>query len=294
MMKEGRGIIGSIAFFALKKKTREILRDVFYYTVLSLIAVAMVVPFVWMISSSLKTPGQVFKFPPQWIPQDPKWSNYLEVMRAMPFSIFTFNSFKIAILSTFGQLLTCSLAAYAFARMRFPGREAIFMMLIATMMIPGQVTMIPVFLIMRFLGWTDSHRALIVPSYFGGPFGTFLLRQFFLSIPTELEDAARIDGCGRFGIYWRIFLPLSKPAIATLAIFSFMWHWNDLLGPVIYLSTLKKMTLTVGLTYFRGYYVTQWHLLMAGSLISIFPILFIYAIAQKYFVRGIIMTGLKG
>jgi len=162
------------------------------------------------------------------------------------------------------------------------------------MMIPSQVTMIPVFLIMKFVGWIDSHNALIIPAFFGGAFGTFLFRQFFATIPKDLEDAARMDGCGNFRIYWQIFLPLSKPAIAAFVIFSFMGYWNDLLGPVIYLSSLEKMTLTVGLATLQGEHVTRYDLIMAGAVISIIPILVLYMIAQKWFVKGITMTGLKG
>jgi multiple sugar transport system permease protein len=192
------------------------------------------------------------------------------------------------------KLLSASFAAYAFARLKFPGRDFLFLTLLATMMVPDQVTVIPQFIIMRAVGWTDSHNALIVPRFLGSAFGTFLLRQFFLTIPDELEDAARVDGASRFSIYWRIFLPLAKPALATLAVFTFMGAWNDLTGPIIYLSSKSQMTLTVGLTMFRGVHETKWHLLMAGTVISILPILVVYAAAQKYFVQGITMTGIKG
>jgi ABC-type glycerol-3-phosphate transport system permease component len=180
--------------------------------------------------------------------------------------------------------------------MKFRGKEVIYFVLLATMMIPSQVTMIPVFLIMKFLGWIDTHYALFVPAFFGGAFGTFLLRQFFSTIPQDLEDAAKIDGCGRFRLYWQIFLPLSKPAIATLAVFSFMGYWNDLLNPVIYLSSLEKMTLTVGLATLQGAEGTmlRYNVVMAGAVISVLPILVVYIAAQKWFVKGITMTGLKG
>jgi multiple sugar transport system permease protein len=212
----------------------------------------------------------------------------------MPFGWFTFNSFKLAILGVVGQLLSCSLAAYAFARIRFPGRETAFLIWLACLMIPYQVTVIPQYLLFRSFGWLDTHYPLFVPYFFGGAFGTFLLRQFFMTIPSELEDAATIDGCSRFGIYWRIFLPLSRPALATLGVFVFMAQWNNLLGPVIYLSTYEKMTLTVGLAFFRGQYYTQWALLMAGAVISVIPIMALYAVAQQYFVRGVVLSGLKG
>jgi multiple sugar transport system permease protein len=215
-------------------------------------------------------------------------------MQQLPFGLFILNSIKVSSLCTFGQLLSCSLAAYAFARMRFRGRDVIFSMLLATMMIPYAVRMIPVFLIMQSVGWLDTHWALVVPSYLGGAFGTFLLRQFFLTIPTELEDAARIDGCGHFGIYRRIVLPLSRPALASLAVFVFIYHWNDLLSPVLYLSSRPKMTISVGLALFQSLRTTQWHLLMAGATISVIPVLLVYVFSQRYFVRGIALTGLKG
>ncbi|MCE7990024.1 MAG: carbohydrate ABC transporter permease [Caldilinea sp. CFX5] len=254
----------------------------------------MALPFAWMFLSSLKTEPEIFIFPPRWWPETPQWSNYQAVVESMPFGWFVFNSFKIALLSVIGQLLSCSLAAYAFARIRFPGRETVFMIWLACLMIPVQVYLIPQYLLFRSFGWLDTHYPLFVPSFFGGAFGTFLLRQFFLTIPGELEDAARIDGSSRFGIYWRIFLPLAKPALATLGVFVFMGNWNNLLGPVVYLSSYEKMTLTVGLAFFRGQYTTQWALLMAGAVISVIPILLIYAAAQQYFVRGVVLSGLKG
>lgn len=275
---------------SIKQLARLVLSHLFLLTG----CVAMALPFVWMVLSSLKGDSEIFIFPPGLLPKVPRWRNYIDVTQAMPFSSFVFNSFKISILGVIGQLLSCSMAAYAFARIKFPGREVFFGVLLATMMVPYQVTLIPRFLIFRQLGWLNTHRPLFVPAFFGAAFGIFLLRQFFMTIPSELEDAAVIDGCGRFGIYWRIFMPLSKPALATLTVFTFMGSWNNLLGPVIYLSTYKKMTLTVGLAYFRGQYHTQWALLMAGAVISIVPILILYIAAQRYFVRGVVLSGLKG
>jgi multiple sugar transport system permease protein len=264
------------------------------YALLVILAVVMVGPFVWMISASLQGQGDVFRVPPRWIPDPPRFSNYSEIMDRMPFAQFFFNSAKVAGLATIGQVLSCSLAAYAFARMRFRGSSVIYIVLLATMMIPAQVTMIPSFMIMRFLGWIDSHNALIVPAFFGGAFGTFLLRQFFATIPQELEDAARIDGAGKLRIYWQIILPLSKPALTTLGLFTFMTYWGDLLGPVIYLSSAEKMTLTVGLANLQaGAMATRYDLLMAGALVSVVPMLVLFVVAQKWFVRGITMTGMK-
>ena len=279
-----------------KRSTRHVIKRIGLYFLLATIALLMVGPFLWMLATSLKSPGEMFAFPLRLIPHAASAESYNEVVRRMPFLLFVFNSFKIASLATVGQILSCSLAAYAFSRMKFKAKEFIYFVLLATMMIPSQVTMIPVFLIMKFLGWIDTHYALFVPAFFGGAFGTFLLRQFFSTIPQDLEDAARIDGCGRFRLYWQIFMPLSKPAIATLAIFSFMGYWNDLLNPVIYLSSLEKMTLTVGLATLQGAEGTmlRYNVVMAGAVISVLPILALYIAAQKWFVRGITMTGLKG
>lgn len=276
------------------KQLNQLARRSASHLLLVLGCLVMALPFVWMFLSSLKTDPEIFVFPPRWLPETLQWSNYRAVMESMPFGWFILNSFKISALAMLGQLLSCSLAAYAFARIRFPGRETVFLLWLACLMIPNQVTLIPQYVLFRSFGWLNTHYPLIVPSYFGGAFGTFLLRQFFLTIPSELEDAARIDGSSRFGIYWRIFLPLAKPALATLGVFIFMSSWNNLLGPVVYLSSYEKMTLTVGLAFFRGQYTTQWALLMAGAVISVIPILVIYATAQQYFVQGVVLSGIKG
>lgn len=262
------------------------------YLVLIVLGLIFAVPFLWMVSSSLKRGIDVFVFPPKWIPSPVMWSNYSELFRALPFGRFFWNSTYVAVLSTVGQVLSCSLAAYALSRPKFWGRNLIFYVLLATMMVPGQVTIIPRFLIMR--AWLDTHLPLYVPHFFGGAFGTFMLRQFFLNLPKELDDAAAIDGCGRLRTFLMIYLPLSKPALATLSLFVFMEAWNDLLGPIIYLSTPKKMTLTVGLTFFQGQYETEWHLLMAGAVVSIIPTIIVYLLAQKHFVSGIMVGSVKG
>ena len=270
------------------------LRTILRYMALLMIGALMVGPFVWMVSTSMKGPGDIFRYPPQWIPDQLNLGNYQTIMAVLPMGRMLLNSFTIAVSATLGQLLSCSLAAYAFARMKFRGSAVLYFILLATMMIPAQVTMIPVFMIMKFVGWIDTLYALIVPAFFGGAFGTFLLRQFFSTIPTDLEDAARIDGCGRFRIFWHIILPLSRPALATLALFSFMTYWNDLLGPVIYLSSVEKATLTIGLANLQsGVMTTRYELLMAGSVLSVLPILILLIIGQRWFVKGIALTGLK-
>jgi multiple sugar transport system permease protein len=257
-------------------------------------AMAMVVPFLWMLSTSLKSQGAAVAYPPQWIPDPIQWHNYIDVVQSFPFALFAFNSVKISLLGTLGQLLSTSLAAYAFARMNFPGRQTIFFLLLATLMIPGHVTMIPTFLLFNWLGWVNTHYPLFVPAWFGGAFGTFLIRQFFLTLPQDYSDAASIDGAGHLRIFWSIYIPLAKPVLATLALFVFMGHWNEFLLPIIYLTDQDMMTLTVGLSYFRQQYTTLYHYLMAGTLLSILPILILFVVLQKYFVSGIVMSGVKG
>jgi multiple sugar transport system permease protein len=264
------------------------------YGVLILIGISMLIPFIWMLSTSLKNIAQAQVYPPVWVPQPPLWSNYHEVMVQVPFGQFIINSFKISIFGVIGQVVTCSMAAYALARLRFRGRDALFVVLLATLMIPYQVVMIPQFLIFKAFGWVNTHYALIVPFWLGGAFGTFLLRQFFLSLPSELGDAAKVDGCNPFQTYLRIYMPLTKPAVATLAVLTFMSRWNDLLGPLIYLNRPEMMTVTAGLSYFQGQYFADMPLLMAGSVISLIPTLVLFAIAQRYFVQGVVLSGLKG
>jgi ABC-type glycerol-3-phosphate transport system permease component len=208
--------------------------------------------------------------------------------------IFLVNSVKIATIATIGQVISCAMAAFAFARLRFPARNLLFFILLATLMVPTHVTLIPTFFIIRWLGWIDTHWSLTVPWWLGGAFGTFLLRQFFLTIPVEMMEAAKIDGAGYWRIFWRIYLPLSGPALATLAVFTFMGSWNNLLGPLIFLNSTEKMTVTLGLTLLQGQYYSQWTLLMAGAIVSVIPTLIVFFIAQKYFVEGIVRAGLKG
>jgi ABC-type glycerol-3-phosphate transport system permease component len=256
-------------------------------------AALMVIPFIWMLSTSFKAPGQTFVYPPQWIPNPFVWENYPNMWTALPFNWFFLNSLKISTLNTLGQLLTCSMAAFAFAVIKFRGRDTLFLILLATLMIPYQVTLIPSFILFSKIGWVGTHLPLWVPAFWGGAFGTFLLRQFYLTIPLDLAESARIDGANIFQIFRYIYLPLSKAAMATLAIFTFMWTWNDLLNPLIYVSELDQLTLTVGLSLFRNQYGGKWTLMMAGAVVSILPILLIFFFAQKYFIQGIAMSGIK-
>lgn len=270
-----------------------VLPRVLAYLGLTIGAVVMILPFLWMISSSLKADNDILAYPPVWIPSDIQWGNYLKVLVLLPFGRYLINTTVVSVSVTALEVLTSSLAAYSFARLQFPGRDRLFMLYLGTLMVPGQVTIIPNFLLVSWFGWTNSYAALIIPAAFTA-FGTFLLRQFFLTIPPELEHAARIDGCGYFGLYRHIILPLSGPALATLAIFSFTAQWNSFLWPLIVTTSDDFRTLTVGLSYFQDEYATQFNYMMAGSVLNIIPILIVFLLLQRYFVRGIALTGLTG
>ena len=267
------------------------------YLLLAFGAISMTAPFLWMVTTSLKEPGQVFSFQKEWweewIPFAFHWMNYPKAWQVVPFATFYLNSIFITTCVTLGQVATSAMAAYAFARLRFPGRDRIFFGYLATMMVPGAVTMIPVFILLRHLGWVDTYKALIFPAIFTA-YGTFMLRQFFLTLPKELEDAAKIDGCSYFGIFWRIILPLSKPALATLTTFTFMGSWMNFMWPLIVINTESKFTLPVGLAYFQSLHHTDWTLLMAASVMMILPILLVFIFNQRFFVEGIKLTGIKG
>lgn len=253
----------------------------------------MILPFLWMISTSLKALDEVFVFPPTILGEKIMWENYLRISDRFPFGKFFLNSLKVTTIVVCAQLVTSSMAGFVFARLKFPFRDTLFALYLATIMIPFQVLMIPTFIVMRHYGLIDTHAAIILPLVVSA-FGTFLMRQFFLTIPTALEDAAKIDGCTPFGIYWRIFIPLSKPAMATLGIFVFMGAWNDFFGPLVYLNTLSKMTLPLGLASMQGMYSTDWPVLMAGTVISVLPVIIVFLMAQDLFIRGVTLSGLKG
>ena len=260
-------------------------------------AVSMAAPFFWMVSTSLAEQGQVFAVNrpwwQEWLPTSFVWQNYLKVWKVVPFAKWYLNSIFVSLCITFGQVATSAMAAYAFARLSFPGRDRLFFGYLATMMIPGAVTMIPVFILLRHFGWIDTYKALILPGIFSA-YGTFMLRQFFLTLPKELEDAAKIDGCSYIRIFWHIILPLSKPALATLTTFTFMGAWMNLMWPLISVNSITKYTLPVGLAYFQGAHNTDWTLLMAASMMMILPILIVFIFNQRFFVEGIKLTGIKG
>lgn len=274
-------------------KSSRIMSQVILHVVLILGAAAMIIPFLWMISTSLKDFGQVFIIPPKWIPKPIMWSNYPNAWKALPFGNAYLNSIKIAVIVVAVQLLTASMAAYAFAKLKFKGRDVLFTIFLATMMIPGQVTMIPTFILMKYLGWIDTHLPLIVPGALFSAFGVFLLRQFMLGLPKELDEAAIMDGANHWTIYWRIALPLIVPAMTALGIFTFMGTWNNFMGPLIYLNTPEKFTVPMLLNQFKGQYITDWTLMMAASALAIIPVLIIYLIGQRYIIEGIALTGMK-
>ncbi len=271
--------------------------DVITYAVLIFGALTMLFPFVWMISVSFRTPAE--QFSRNIIPSPFTIKNYFDLFKDLPdraFLYLMFNSFKLSILAVIGQILTCAMAAFVFAIVKFKGRNFLFTLLIMTLMIPPQVSLIPNFIIFKYLGWIGTQLPLIVPAFWGGAFGTFLLRQYFLTIPRDLVDAARMDGASLFDIFWRIYLPLAKPAVAALAIFVFKDAWNDLLHPLVYLPTdMHKTTLTVGLAFFQQQLQMggKFTVLMAGAFLSILPMLIIFFIAQKQFIEGIALSGVK-
>lgn len=255
--------------------------------------VIMVLPFLWMITTSLKVREQALAYPPIWIPDPVRWENYLEIWDMMPFGQFYLNSLKIAILVALGQTITGSMGGYAFAKLRFPGREVMFTTYLTTLMIPYVVILIPMFMIMREFGWINDHASVIVP-YLTNALATFLMRQFFLTLPDELIDAARIDGASPLQIFRRIMIPLAKPALATVFIFAFIASWNDFLWPLLMLQRVELKTVPVGLSYFNSMYSVQWHYLMAASVTALIPTLLLFVFLQKYYARGFVMTGMKG
>jgi ABC-type glycerol-3-phosphate transport system permease component len=249
-----------------------------------------------MLSTALKDAGSVWLQPIQWVPQPARWDNFYQAVTQIPFVTFFLNSCVVTGLSVVGTLLSCSMAAYAFARLRAPDRTILFIILLATMMLPGEVSLVSTYLLFRGLGWLDTFKPLIVPAFFGAPFYIFLLRQFFLTIPRELDEAARIDGAGYACVYWRIVLPLSKPGLITVAVFTFFASWSDFLSPLIYLNSTEKYTLAVGLNFFLGQYgsETPWNWFMAASLLAMLPCLIVFLVAQRWFIQGAVLTGIKG
>jgi multiple sugar transport system permease protein len=277
------------------KKRSQQLMNLLAYIVLGLGAIFTIIPFYWMVATSLKSINEILQFPPTLFPQVLHPENYVSAFLIIPFNIFFRNSAVVSILVVLGQLFTCSLAGYSFARLNFPAKNFIFLLYLSAQMVPFAVVMIPLYMIMRTIGWLDHLTALIVPSLVS-VFGTFLMRQFFSTIPKELEDAARIDGCSYFRLYWTILMPLATPALATLGILTFMNTWNDFMWPLIVISRIPAKTLPLGLNMLieQQAIKTPWHLFNAAGVFAIVPILIIFTLGQKYYVRGIITSGIKG
>jgi len=276
-----------------KQAASKLLSRVALYAIIIFASLSMIIPLLWMVSASFKSESEIFSFPITWIPSTFHWSNYIKVWSDIPFPTYYFNTIKIAVITTILQIVTCSLAAYAFAKVRFPERDKLFFLYIATMMIPYQVMMIPQFMLIKEIGLMNTHWALILLGAFS-PFGVFLFRQFFMAIPEELSEAARIDGLSEFGIYLKIILPLTRPAIASLVIFTFMHSWNDFLAPLIYLNTDKLFTLQLGMQHFQMEYSTEYGPLMAAAVSAIVPTIIIYFLAQDHFIEGISAGAVKG
>lgn len=270
----------------------KVIESLLLHMVIYILALAVLAPFIWMFLTSFKDMSEIFVYPPKWFPEKFNLDNYVKAFEAAPFGRYYLNSIFVAATVTVGQLITCSMAAFAFARLKFWGRDVLFFIFLGTMMIPYNVTMIPSFMVLYWLGWINSYQALIVPGL-ASAFGTFLLRQFFMTIPKELEEAAYIDGATKLQVLRKIIVPLSKPALATLAIFAFMGVFNDFIWSLIVLNSEDMSTVQLGLAIFRDRYITQWDLLMAGSVTAVMPILIVFFFAQKYFIKGITLSGIK-
>jgi len=276
------------------RRLRQWLKNGITYLFMTSLSFAFMVPLFWMLSTALKERWDIFTWPPQWIPQPPHWENFQEVFIRYPLGRFFLNTIFLVAVNTMGELLSVPLVAYAFARLRFPGRKTLFMLVIATMIIPMQAKMIPLFALFHSLGMIGTYWPLVLPSFFGDPFFIFLMVQYMRTIPRDLDEAARIDGAGTWNILYRVILPLCKPPLTIVIVFTFLWSWNDFLKPLIYLNDFYSFPIQLGLALFRHRYSVEWNLFMAATLVSVLPALVIYFFAQKYLIGGIASVGLKG
>ena len=270
------------------------IRTALVYLLILAVGALFIIPLLWMVSVSFSEPRQVAQPGLHLIPPQLKWANYAVALTLMPFGLYALNTVKVTFLAMLGGVLSSALVAFAFARLRAPGKDVLFILMLSTIMLPALVTMIPLFIIFRHLGWYDTLLPLIVPAWFGSAFYIFLMRQFFLTIPVDLEEAAKIDGCSTFRIFWQIIMPLSKPVLVTVAVFSFVAHWNDFITPLIYLNSVDKRTLALGLATFTDVWGVDIVSLMAASTVVLLPVLVVFFLAQRYFVQGVVMTGIKG
>lgn len=277
-----------------KARVRKVLNRILIYLILCTLAFIFMLPIFWMISTSLKSRWEVMTWPPQFIPKNPQWHNYIDALTRYPFGRFMLNTTILIILSTIGELISVPLIAFGFARLRFPGKRPLFILMLATMMLPSQVKMIPLYWIYSKLGMINTYWPLVLPSFFGTPFFIFLMVQYMKTIPMDYDDAARIDGASTWDILYRIILPLCVPPLTVMVVFTFLWTWNAFLDPLIYLNDFEKFTVSLGLAMFRGRYSVEWNLFMAATLVTILPVLIVYFFAQDKLIGGISSVGLKG
>lgn len=277
----------------MNAKVKKRVNVTFTHIILIIVSLLFILPFIWMVSTSLKPITQVFTFPIEWIPDPFQWMNYLDAIEYIPFFTYLKNTVVITVLSTLGVIISCPLVAYSFAKLEWRGKNVLFVITIAVMMIPSQVTMIPLFLLFNKIGWVGTPLPLIVPAFFGVPFSIFLLRQFFMGLPDTLRDAAKIDGASEFRIYWQIMLPLAKPAILAVGLFQFMGSWTDFMGPLLYLTDEAQYTLSLGLQQFQSQMGTEWGLMMAVATMMTIPIIILFFFLQKTFIKGITFSGIK-
>lgn len=279
---------------ARSRKWRTKVGHLILHIVMIILGATFLMPLAWVVSTSLKMPGQVFITPIEWIPTEPKWENFVEVFTRLPFHLFIRNSFYVTIMGTLGIVFSSLVVAFGLSRLRWPGRDLLFTVLLATMMLPGVVTMIPVFIIFKKMGWIGTFYPLWVPAWFGGAFYIFLMRQYMMTLPIELDEAAKIDGASNFRILWQVIAPLCGPAIVTVTIFAFLQHYNAFMEPLIYISDNEMFTLPLGLLWFKGRFGNFWHLVMAASMITITPVIVLFFLAQRYFIQGAQFSGLAG
>lgn len=280
--------------WTITSRQAEMIEKILGYATLLAVAAVLVLPLYWMLGTALKTPQQTFALPPEWIPNPIEWQNFVRVFEEVPFGRFILNTFLLVGLNIIGELFAVTLVAYGFARLRFPGRSFLFLIMLSTLMIPYQVTLVPRFILFSKLGWINTYLPLFVPAFTGSSFLIFLVRQYMMSIPFDLDEAAYIDGATRFDVFWRIILPLSRPALVLVVVFTFVGVWNDFLQPLIYLNDPELFTVSLGLSFFQGTRETNWNLLMAGSLLATIPPLLLFFFAQRQLIGGIAIEGLKG
>lgn len=292
--RQALGIQRQLRRSARRKRLLRISGHSIVYALMIFLAIVFMLPIFWMASTSLKLPQEIFAWPPEWVPSSPQWGNYAEAFGKYPLARYMLNSAILVIANIAGGLLSVPIIAYGFARFDFPFKSALFLLMLSTMMVPGHIKLIPLFWLYQKLGLIDTYAPLILPSYFGNPFFIFLMTQFIRTIPRDLDDAARIDGAGNWGILYRIIIPLSRPALTVVVVFTFVWVWNDFLEPIIFLRDWDSYPISVGLAFFQGRYSVEWHLFMGATLVSIVPILLLYFFAQKHLIGGLASIGIKG